>query len=449
MGRQQDFIKLFIEKLPKRLDNGKIEQIIAKLEPMHVADIAEVISNVPEEYAVALIRLLSEDVRSDVVAEIGPEERGKLLELLPAVEIAESVVNKMDSDDAADLIAELPLEKQSNVIKAIKNTEHAQDILDLLTYDEDSAGGLMAKELVKVKDHWNVSECVVELRKQAEEIEEVHTVYVVDEYEKLIGITSLKKLILSSPQTMIRDISKTDIISVKSDVGRKEVSRIMDKYDLVVLPVINEINQLLGRITIDDVVDVIVEEAEKDYQMLSGISEDVESSDTVWQLTRARFPWLLVGMIGGILGAKVIGIFDQDANPALMAFIPLIVAMGGNVGIQSSAIVVQGIANQTLSGSIAAKLMKEFGVGIVNGLLCGVILLTVNLAMELSLDFSLAISISLVCVIIFAAIFGTWIPLAFHKIKIDPALATGPFITTANDIFGLFIYFYICKELVG
>ena len=248
---------------------------------------------------------------------------------------------------------------------------------------------------------------------------------------------------------MIRDISKTDIISVKSDVDRKEVSRIMDKYDLVVLPVINEINQLLGRITIDDVVDVIVEEAEKDYQMLSGISEDVESSDTVWQLTRARFPWLLVGMIGGILGAKVIGIFDQDANPALMAFIPLIVAMGGNVGIQSSAIVVQGIANQTLSGSIAAKLMKEFGVGIVNGLLCGVILLTVNLAMDLSLDFSLAISISLVCVIIFAAIFGTWIPLAFHKIKIDPALATGPFITTANDIFGLFIYFYICKELVG
>ena len=289
MGRQQDFIKLFIEKLPKRLDNGKIEQIIAKLEPMHVADIAEVISNVPEEYAVALIRLLSEDVRSDVVAEIGPEERGKLLELLPAVEIAESVVNKMDSDDAADLIAELPLEKQSNVIKAIKDTERASDISDLLTYADDTAGGLMAKELVKVKDHWNVSECVVELRKQAEEIEEVHTVYVVDEYEKLIGITSLKKLILSSPQTIIDVyIPKVDFVTVTTE--DEEVARIMQKYDLEAIPVVDENGILVGRITIDDIVDFIKEEAEKDYQMAAGISQDVEADDSILELTKARLP---------------------------------------------------------------------------------------------------------------------------------------------------------------
>ena len=227
-----------------------------------------------------------------------------------------------------------------------------------------------------------------------------------------------------------------------------EVSRLMDKYDLVVLPVIDENNYLVGRITIDDVVDVIVEEAEKDYQMLSGISEDVESSDTVWHLTRARFPWLLVGMVGGILGAWVVDFFEEDASPALMVFIPLIAAMGGNVGIQSSALVVQGIANQSLTGSILSKLFKEFGVGIINGLLCGILLFLVNIIFGKSFEYSFAVSISLLSVIIFAAVFGTWIPLFFHKMKIDPALATGPFITTANDIFGLFLYFYICKILV-
>lgn len=449
MSRKDDYIRLFIEKLPKRLEAGKVDKIIAKLDEMHPADIAEVIRDVSDENAISLVRFISEDIRSDVVAELDPEEREALLNELPAVEIAESVVSNMDSDDAADLIAELSVEKQANVINALDDTEHAQDILDLLNYDENSAGGLMAKELVKVKDHWNVAECEVELRKQAEEVEDVHTVYVVDEWNKLVGIMSLKKLILSSPETKISEVADREVMSVKADATSSEVSRLMDKYDLVVLPVVNELNQLIGRITIDDVVDVIVEEAEKDYQMLSGISEDVESSDNIWQLTRARFPWLLVGMIGGILGAQVIGIFEAEANPAIIAFIPLIAAMGGNVGIQSSAIVVQGIANKTLTGSIASKLTKELGVGVVNGLLCGVLLFFVNLLLGGATDLSFAISISLLCVIIFAAIFGTWIPLVFNKMKIDPALATGPFITTANDIFGLFLYFYICKELIA
>lgn len=448
MSRKDEYIKLFIEKLPKRLEQGKIEKIAAKLQEMHAADVADILVRVNDEDALELIRLLDEDVRSDVVAEIEPEQRESILELLTAKEIATTVVNNMDSDDAADLIAELPEDKQANVIEAIDDTEHAKDIIDLLNYDENSAGGLMAKELVKVKDYWNVGECEVELRKQAEDVEDIHTVYVVDDDERLMGIISLKQLILSAPQTKIIEITETDILSVRTNTPSSEVSRIMDKYDLVVLPVVNEIKQLMGRITIDDVVDVIVEEAEKDYQMLSGISEDVESSDTVWQLTRARFPWLLVGMVGGILGAQVIGIFEADASPALMAFIPLIAAMGGNVGIQSSAIVVQGIANQSLSGSTMSKLLKELGVGIVNGLLCAAILFAVNLVLGDAFNFAFAVSLSLLCVIIFAAVFGTWIPLAFHKIKIDPALATGPFITTANDIFGLFLYFYICKELI-
>jgi len=448
MVNQEDQIKTFIEKLPNHLEQGEVSMIISKLGDMHPADIAEIIRSVPDHNAIAIIRLLNEEIRSDVVAELEQEEREKLLEELPAAEIAESVVTKMDSDDAADLLSELPPEKQSRVINALEDTEQAQDLLDLLAYDEDSAGGLMAKELIKVKENWSVKECEVELRKQAEEVDDVHTVYVVNEEDKLEGIISLKALILNSPSSLVKDISKTDIISIQASANSTEVSRIMDKYDLVVLPVVDENNYLLGRITIDDVVDVIVEEAEKDYQMLSGISEDVESSDNIWQLTRARFPWLLVGMVGGILGAWVVDFFEKDASPTLLIFIPLIAAMGGNVGIQSSALIVQGIANQSLSGSILSKLFKEFGVGIVNGLLCGILLFAVNIIDDKSIEYSFAISISLLSVIIFAAVFGTWIPLFFHKIKIDPALATGPFITTANDIFGLFLYFYICKILI-
>ena len=448
MVKQEDYINNFIDKLPDHLEKGEVSMIISSLGNMHPADIAEVIRSISDLNAILIIRLLNEQVRSDVVAELDQEEREKLLEELPAIEIAESVVTKMESDDAADLLSELPPEKQYSVINALEDTEQAQDLLDLLTYDEDSAGGLMAKELIKVKENWSVKECEIELRKQAEEVDDVHTVYVVSDDDKLEGIISLKSLILSSPDTKVKEISKRDIISIKATENSTEVSRIMDKYDLVVLPVVDENNYLVGRITIDDVVDVIVEEAEKDYQMLSGISEDVESSDTVWHLTRARFPWLLVGMVGGILGAWVVDFFEEDASPALMVFIPLIAAMGGNVGIQSSALVVQGIANQSLSGSILSKLIKEFGVGIVNGLLCGVLLFVVNIIFGKSFEYSFAVSISLLSVIIFAAVFGTWIPLFFNKLKIDPALATGPFITTANDIFGLFLYFYICKILV-
>lgn len=448
MGRQEEYIKLFIDKLPKRLEEGKIDKIIGTLDEMHPVDIAEVLRRVPDFNAISIIRLLNKEVRADVVAELDPEERETILEELPAIEIAESVVKEMDSDDAADLISELSQEKQYSVINALEDTEQAQDILDLLTYNENTAGSLMAKELIKVRENWTVKQCVFELRKQAEEVEDVHTVYVVDEYDKLVGVLSLKALIINNENTAIKDISKQDIISIKATDQSKEASRIMDKYDLVVLPVINEIKQLVGRITIDDVVDVIVEEAEKDYQMLSGISEDVESSDNIWQLTRARFPWLLVGMLGGICGALVIGFFENGVNPALMAFIPLIVAMGGNVGIQSSALVVQGLANQTLTGSIASKLFKELGVGIVNGILCAVLLFMVNLLIGEPMRYCLAISISLLSVIIFAAVFGTWIPLFFHKLKVDPALATGPFITTSNDIFGLILYFHICKVLI-
>ena len=283
----------------------------------------------------------------------------------------------------------------------------------------------------------------------ADNVKTVYTIYVVDDNDSLLGLMSLRRLLLTERATAIKEIMFTDIISVKATEENEDVANMMQKYDLVVLPVVDDSGKLIGRITIDDVMDVAKEEAEKDYQMASGISEDIESSDNIWELTRARLPWLLIGMLGGLFGAKIIGIFDLERNFELAFFIPLIAAMGGNVGIQSAAIVVQGLANDSLKmENIFQKLVKELGVGLLNGIICSFIILGAAFGLGYGMELSLTVSISLLAVIIFAALFGTLIPLTLEKYNIDPALATGPFITTVNDVLGLFIYFWIGQAML-
>ena len=434
----------FVENVKKKLDANDNVLLLEQLHSVHPADLADIINQLPEDNKLQLLNLLDPELQSDVVAELDEDERENLLDALSPQEIAEKVVEHMESDDAADLIAELSEDKKEKVIKALVDEDQAIDIIDLLNYAEDTAGALMAKELIKVNIKWTINECIVELRKQAEEVEKIHTVYAVDDQEKLIGRITLKHLLLTPPQTLAKSIVDRDIQMVLASADETEVVLKMEKYDMVVIPVVDELKRLLGRITIDDVVDVMKEEAEKDYQMASGISENVEYSDSIFQLTKARFPWLLIGLAGGVAGAKVIGIFGIiEDTPILAYFMPLIAAMGGNVGVQSSAIVVQSIANNSLKGSVVTKLSKELGVGLLNGLLCSVILLLYNLLFTDSLALSIAVSTSLFCVIIVAAVFGTWIPLMLNHFKIDPALATGPFITTANDVVGLLLYFSI------
>ena len=430
----------------KMLSEGQEVQVMEQLEELHPADIAEIINQIPEEFKLKILRLFDSETQANIISELDEDEREKLLSELTPKEIAETVIHHMESDDAADLISELDDQKKSEVIQALSDLEQANDIIDLLSYSENTAGALMAKELIKVNTNWTVHECIIELRKQAEEVEHIHTVYAIDEQERLIGRLSLKQLILSSPQVIVEEIVSRDIQMVLVSANDVEVVQKMEKYDLVVIPVVDERNRLLGRITIDDVVDVMKEEAEKDYQMASGISDNVEYSDSIINLTKARFPWLLVGLAGGITVAKVIGVFGIiEQTPVLAYFMPLIAAMGGNVGVQSSAIVVQSIANNSVLGSTRKKLLKEFGVGLLNGFLCSVILLLFNLVFNDNLDLSFAVSISLFSVVILAAVLGTWIPLVLHRYKIDPALATGPFITTSNDIIGLLLYFSICQ----
>ncbi|MBT7704910.1 MAG: magnesium transporter, partial [Polaribacter sp.] len=416
---------------------------------VHYADIAEVLDEIKFEEAVYIIKLLDSETTAAVLMETDEDTREKILKNLTAKEIAEEIA-ELDSDDAADMIAELPEERQEAVMSKIEDEEHVKEIEELLTYDENSAGGLMAKELVQVNENWTVLKCVKEMRIQAEEVTRVHSIYVVDDGGKLKGRLSLKDLLVASTRTPISDIyiPKVDFVNVID--GAEDVANIMRKYDLEAIPVVDDDQILLGRITIDDIVDVIKEEADRDYQMAAGITQDVEADDSILELTKARLPWLFLGLLGGI-GAFIImegfqGVFEKYA--ALFFFTPLIAAMAGNVGVQSSAIIVQGLANDDIKGSINSRLLKEMLLAALNGFILALFLFLFVWLSQGKITLAIAISVSLVVVIIVAGLIGTFVPLFLNKRGIDPAIATGPFITTSNDIFGILIYFMIAKMIL-
>ena len=441
-----ELTKEFLQEIIDKIDRQEFELLKTELSELHNVDIAELIEELDDKYGKILFELFEDETSAEILVELDEESRETVLEDLSSQEIAEDLIEKLDSDDAADIIADLPSEKKVEVLSHIEDIEHASDIVDLLSYPENTAGGLMAKELIKVNEKWAVLRCVREMRKQAEEVDKVYTIYVVDDDDVLLGTLSLKKLLLSPEKTFIKNIYNEKVFSVKANSDDEEVANIMEKYDLIVLPVVDDLNRLIGRITIDDVVDVMKEEAMEDYNKASGISEQVDASDNVLTLTRARLPWLLIGLMGGIMGAEVIGIFDIKNNIELAFFTPLIAAMGGNVGVQSAAIIVQGLASNNLGmDSLAQRLIKELGVALLNGIICSGLIMIITSLIGYPNSISFTVSISLMAVIIFAALFGTFIPLVLDKYKIDPALATGPFITTVNDILGLFIYFMIGK----
>lgn len=437
----------YLDDLHTLIEEGKDRVLSKKISALHPTDIAKVLNQLKRDDVHYSYRLLSDDLKSDVLVDLNEDVREDLLSTLTPKEIAEDVIEGLESDDAADVVQDLSEEKLEEVLSLVEDEEAKSDVMDLLTYEEGTAGALMAKELVRVEETLTVARAIGEIRAQADNMDQLYTVYVVDSKGRLTGRLSLKNLLLNAPSTRtpISELKNSDdLVSVKDTETADIVVSLMEKYDIVALPVVDEKGILVGRITIDDAVDVIIEEAEKDYQLASGISEDVESNDSVLALTRARLPWLLIGLGGGIGGAYVIGAFDIESNPALALFIPLIAAMGGNVGVQSSAIVVQGLAASNLNTTnILGQLTKELSVGLFNGIICSAIIFLTTLLLGFGTSLSITVGISLLCVIVFAALFGTFVPLALEKRNIDPALATGPFITTANDIIGLIIYFSI------
>ncbi len=446
MAANFELTREFLDSIKKAIEEDTSAEAFKLIENLHPVDIAEIFDELSLEEAKYLYVLLDGEKAADILIELEEDVRERFLEALPGDVIARQFIDKMDSDDAADLINELSDDKKNEVLQNIDDTGQAGDIVDLLSYPEDSAGGLMAKELIKVDINWDLETCMHEMRKQAIEVDEIYYVYVVDEDGLLKGTVSLKRMLLVSPNVKIKDIYNDSLISVNAETPSEEVAKIMEKYDLVALPVIDLIGRLLGRITIDDVVDVIKEEAEKDYQMISGITEDVEPSDNIFLLTRARIPWLFIGLAGGLLGATVMRQFEGQLlhNPNIAFFIPLIAAMGGNVGVQSSSIVVQGLANKSFSlDSTWKRLLKEVSVAFINASIFSVIIFAYNYFTNSGYELTIMVSLSLFTVMMFASIFGAFIPMLLNRFKVDPALATGPFITTMNDIFGIVIYMAI------
>ncbi|WP_159949683.1 magnesium transporter [Polaribacter septentrionalilitoris] len=445
-----EITETFFDNLTTLIEN-KDDKAISKLfAEVHYADIAEVLDEVNFDEAIYIIKLLDSEKTSEILTELDEDIREKILENLSAKEIAEEV-EEMDSDDAADIIGELSEDRQERVIRALDDDELAADIKELLSYEDESAGSLMAKELVKVYETWTVAGCMRRIRGQAKDVTRVHSIYVVDKEDKLVGRLSLKDLIIAKSDQKIAEIAKSKVDAVHVDMDDEEVAKVMAKYDLEAVPVVDDNNVLLGRITIDDIVDVLREEAERDYQMAAGLTQDVDSDDSILELTKARLPWLFLGLVGGI-GAFLImegfhGVFSKYA--ALFFFTPLIAAMAGNVGVQSSAIIVQGLANDDVKGSINSRLLKEMLLALLNGFILAIFLLLFVWIIKGEIYLALAVSVSLVAVIVVAGLIGTFVPLFLNKRGIDPAIATGPFITTSNDIFGILIYFLIAKMILG
>jgi len=443
--------KELIAELEQLIQNKDDLQLEVLLNDLHHADIAEILDELDFDEATYIFKVLDSEKTAEILLELEDDLREKILSRLSPKEIAEEL-DELETNDAADIIAELSQSKKQEVISELQDVEHAKDIVDLLRYKEDTAGGIMHKELVKVNENWDVFTCIKQMRIQAKNISRVHSIYVVDDEDRLLGRLSLKDLLTTAAKTPISEVYIKKLNSVNVDAEDVEVARIMQKYDLEAIPVTDELGRLVGRITIDDIVDVIKDEADQDYQLAAGISQDVEADDSILELTKARLPWLVLALLGGFISVKVLGLFGgamlQHGN--LFFFTPLIAAMAGNVGVQSSAIIVQGLANDTLSGSLFNRLIKEVSLSLLNGVILAVILfLGSHFLLNVEFIIGVIVTIALISVIIIASLIGTFVPLLLDKFGIDPALATGPFITTSNDIFGILIYFTIARLILG
>lgn len=439
-----EMTKDYIENLKNIIADKDDAKAQALLHDLYPADIAELYQELNLREAIYLYLLMDGDKAADVLMELDEEDRHKLLKELPNELIAKRFVDNMETDDAVDLMRELDEDTQEEILSHIEDVEQAGDIVDLLKYDEDTAGGLMGTEMIVVNENWSMPQCIDEMRKQAEDMDEIYYVYVVDDDQRLRGVFPLKKMITSPSVSKVKHVMRKEPISVHVDTPIDEVVQTIEKYDLVAVPVVDSIGRLVGRITVDDVMDEVREQAERDYQLASGLSQDVETDDNVFRQTTARLPWLLIGMIGGIGNSMILGNFDSTfaAHPEMALYIPLIGGTGGNVGTQSSALIVQGLANSSLDAQNTWKqIVKESVVAVINATIISMLVYIYNfIRFGASATVTYSVSFSLFAVVMFASIFGTLVPMTLEKLKIDPAIATGPFISITNDIIGMMLY---------
>lgn len=444
-----ELTKEFVERFQQALDEHDNAFIESILDGVKAADISALLYEFNSTESKYVLDLLSLETQAEIINDLDTDTRVSFLSIYRVDEITH-IVNTLPSDDVADILNELPVKEREEVLSGLDPDLRIQ-VIDLLRYEENVAGGLMAKELVKVRDHWTVVQCIDEIRKQSENVGKFYTVYVVDDNDKLMGRVALTELVLADARKMVSEICETDIVAVETYLSDLEVADIMRKYDLESVPVVNVQGQLVGRITIDDVVDVITEQAEEDRQLMAGISEDVEEDDSVWLNARARLPWLLIGIVGGLMNAKFMGLFEHELSrvTAIAFFTPLIQATGGNVGIQSSSIVVQSLANPGfVYDGFWTRLGKVFLVALLNGFFLSGLVYAANVLLFDEHQLSLIVSLALFSVVVFASFVGTVTPLVLNKFGFNPALASGPFITTTNDLLGLTVYFLTVHLLI-
>ena len=443
----QEFIN-HIKELIEKKDSVMLQDTVARLHP---ADIAEICLELTTEQARFLYRQIDNETAADALIEMDEDLRNELLEELPSEAIAKRFVNYMDTDDAVEIIRDMDEEKQEEVLSNLQDIELAGDIVDLLQYDEDTAGGLMSTEMVVVNSNWSMPECLKEMRQQAEELDDIYYIYVVDDDERLCGLFPLKKMITSPSVSKVKHVMETQVISVDVDTPIDEVTMLIEKYNLVAIPVVDKINRLVGQITVDDIMDEVREQTEHDQQLTAGLTQDVETGDSVFLQTKARLPWLIIGMLGGIGSSLLLNCFTTTlgSHPEMALFIPLLAGMGGNVGTQSSAIAVQGLANNSLnSNHMFRHILKEMVVAIINATILSLMVYVYNFFIYGALDIvTLAVPLSLFVVVLFASGFGTLIPMVLERIDINPAVATGPFIQIINDLSGMTFYMIISMLL--
>ena len=450
--KQFELSKDYLESLQQGIEEGNNDFIQESLDGVNVADIAAILDELNMPESVYVLRLLEKQLAADILIELDEANLLKVLKEFENPEIS-SWIELMDSDDGADILNLLSEKDREEVIAEIQDRVKLEQILELLRYEEDTAGGIMAKEFIRANKNWNVVQTINEIRRQAENVEKIFSIYVVNNRQQLLGRVSLKRIILAASDTRIEDIYDEEVVSVPVHMDQEEVASIMRKYDLESVPVVNSKNKLVGRITVDDILDVVQEEADEDIQAMSGISDTVDEYDSVIKLTKARLPWLLIGIIGGLLGAGFIGFFEEGLAKvtALAFFIPLITATGGNVGIQSSTLVVQSLANKSaFDDSLSKRFMKGLLVAILNGLVLALFVFgMIVLVYGNDMKFALVVSIALFSVVLLASFMGTFTPIVLDKFGINPALASGPFITTANDLLGLAVYFLVAMSLLS
>jgi len=450
--KQFELSKEYLESLQQAIESQNLDFIQESLDGVNVADIAAVLDELSMEESIYVLRALPQQTAADILIELDDNTLFRVLKEFSEPEIA-SYIELMDSDDGADMLKLLGEREREEVISHFQDKLKSEQVLDLLRYEEDTAGGIMAKEFIRANKNWNVIQTINEIRRQAENVEKIFSIYVVNNRQQLLGRVSLKRIILAGENTKIEDIYEEEVISVPTYMDQEEVASIMRKYDLESVPVINAKNKLVGRITVDDILDVVQEEADEDIQAMAGISGDIEESDSIFMITKARLPWLLIGVMGGLMGAKIIGFFEDGLNKylALASFIPLVAATGGNVGIQASSLIVQSLATKSVFDDTPfQRFFKGLMIALINGVVLGAfVFLVVVFLYGFDPIFGVTVGVALFCVVLLASFMGTVTPLVLNRFGINPAIASGPFITTTNDLLGLAVYFGVAMLLLN